>query len=607
MTGSFMTTDSKSIPQRADIDDRHKWNLADIYPDDAAWENDFKKAHTLIEKADGFAGKLAESPATMYACFATRDEMTMILGRLYQYAYLNKDLDNRVSKYQAMVERAANLSAQAGAAYSFVEPELLLIDESKLREMAARFEKPDHYDFYIRELIRSKAHIRSREVEEVLAMASMVTRAPDTIFGMLDDADIKYPPIKDADGVETAITKQRAMKLLESPDRRVRQDAFRSLYTPYRDHLNTLGASLAASVNGDVFEARVRRYESCLHAALDGHNIPVDVYHQLIEATEKRTEVLHRWIALRRKLLKIDKIATWDMFCPLFPEQDYEVPYDDAVRQTIDATRPLGAPYTKRLEEAFATRWVDVFETPGKGSGAYNYATYTVHPFVLMNYTRTVDNMFTLAHEMGHALHSYMANTTQPYPKARYSIFVAEVASTLNEGLLLDYLLKRVTDDGQRLYLLNRAIDNTVGTFFNQVLYAHFELDTHREIEKGGALSPDMMSARWAELTARYHGDAYEICDFIPIKWSRIPHFYTAFYVYQYATSYAASQAILSKFLGGESGIIEKYLRMLSAGGSDYPIELLKICGIDMTTASPVAATLDLFEQQVAEVERLTR
>lgn len=602
-----MTSDSKTIPQRAAIDDRHKWDLADIYPDDNAWEADFRRTQELIDQAAGFAGKLAESSATMYACLKTRDEMTMILSRLYQYAYLNKDLDNRVSKYQAMVERAANLSAQAGAAFAFVEPELLEIDEPKLRAMAAQFEKPDHYDFYIRELIRSKTHIRSQEVEEVLAMASMVTRAPDTIFGMLDDADIKYPSIKDTDGEEVEITKQRAMKLLESPDRQVRHDAFQSLYTPYREHLNTLGASLAGSVNGDVFEAKVRHYESCLHAALDGNNIPVDVYHQLIEATEKRADVLHRWIELRRKLLKVDKIGTWDMFCPLFPEQDYEVPYDDAVRQTIDATRALGGAYTQRLEEAFGKRWVDVYETPGKGSGAYNYATFTVHPFVLMNYNRTVDNMFTLAHEMGHALHSYLANSTQPYPKARYSIFVAEVASTLNEGLVLDYLLKRVEDDGQRLYLLNRAIDNTVGTFFNQVLYAHFELDIHREIEKGGALSPDVMSNMWAELTARYHGDAYEICDLIPLKWARIPHFYTAFYVYQYATSYAASQAILSKFLGGESGIIDKYLKMLSAGGSDYPIELLKICGVDMTTPYPVAATLDLFEQQVAEVERLTK
>lgn len=602
-----MTSDTKAIPQRVEIDDRFKWNLADIYPDDAAWEADFKTAQTLIEKAAGFAGKLAESPSTMYACLATRDEMTMILSRLYQYAYLNKDLDNRVSRFQAMVERAANLSAQAGAAYAYVEPELLEIDETRLRQMAAQFEKPQHYDFYIKELIRSKAHIRSKEVEEVLAMSSMVTRAPDTIFGMLDDADIKYPPITDADGEEVAITKQRAMKLLESPDRRVRHDAFRSLYTPYREHLNTLGASLAASINGDLFEAKVRRYESCLHSALDGNNIPVDVYHQLIEATERRAEVLHRWIDLRRKLLKVDKIGTWDMFCPLFPDQDYEVTYDDAVRQTIDATRALGASYTQRLEEAFSKRWVDVFETPGKGSGAYNYATFTVHPFVLMNYSRTVDNMFTLAHEMGHALHSFMANSTQPYSKARYSIFVAEVASTLNEGLLLDYLLKKATDDSQRLYLLNRAIDNTVGTFFNQVLYARFELDIHSEVEKGGALSPDIMSNMWADLTARYHGDAYEVCDLIPIKWSRIPHFYTAFYVYQYATSYAASQAILSKFLGGESGIIEKYLKMLSAGGSDYPIELLKICGVDMTTPSPVAATLDLFEQQVAEVERLTK
>jgi len=433
----------------------------------------------------------------------------------------------------------------------------------------------------------------------------MVTRGPDNIFGMLDDADIKYRPIKDAQGQEVSITKQRAMKLLESPDRRVRRDAYTSLYEPYRDHANTIGAALASSVNADVFVARSRRYPSCLHAALDSYNIPVDVYHQLIEATERHADALATWVSLRKKLLKIDRVGAWDMFCPLFPEHDYEVGYGDAVRQTLEATTPLGSRYGGTLTRAFENRWVDVYETEGKGSGAYNASTYSVHPFVLMNYNDTVDHMFTLAHEMGHALHSHLANAAQPYAKAGFSIFVAEVASTLNEGLLLDHLLKRVTDSGQRLYLLNRAVDNTVGTFFNQVLYAHFELDIHTEIEKGGALSPELMNKMWVDLTAKYHGPDFEVDDLIGFKWARIPHFYRAFYVYQYATSYAASQAILAKFLGGEPGIIDKYLTMLSSGGRDHPIELLKICGVDMTTPTPIEATLKLFAEQVAEIERL--
>ncbi|MEW5796870.1 MAG: oligoendopeptidase F [Candidatus Zixiibacteriota bacterium] len=599
--------EQKTIPIRNQIADKHKWNLADIYADEAAWDADYQKAKSLIAQAKQFAGKLADSPQTMYACFHTRTELQIILSNLYQYAYLNKDLDNRVSKYQALTERAAALSSDAGAAYSFVEPELLTIDESRLQKMAAQFPRTDEYDFYIKELIRSKQHIRSEEVEEVLALSSLVTRGPDTIFSMLDDADIKYPSVRDEHGNEVQLTKQRAIKLLESSDPRVRKETHEAFYSPYREHTNTLGASLASAVNTDVFYTRTRRYDSCLHAALDSNNIPIEVYHALIETTEKNLQGLHEYVCLRKRLLKLDEIHSYDMFCPLFPEQKYEVPYDDAVRQVIESAAALGDEYGRQLRHAFHHRWVDVWETEGKGSGAYSSHSYTAHPFVLMNYNDTVDSFFTLAHELGHAMHSHFTCKTQPYPKSHYAIFVAEVASTLNEGLLLDYLLKRTKDDRQRLYLLDRAIDNAVGTFFNQVMYAHFELDIHTEVENGGALSPELMTAKWRELTQKYYGPDFTVDDFTPLKWSRIPHFYMSFYVYQYATSFAATQAILRRFLNGESGLIEKYLTMLRAGGSDHPIELLKRCGVDMTTPTPIEATLKQFAEQVAEVERMTR
>jgi oligoendopeptidase F len=497
------------------------------------------------------------------------------------------------------------VASLGAAAFSFVEPELLHIAETTLLSMSGQFEKTDEYDFYIKELIRSKAHVRSEEVEEVLALSANVARGPDTIFTMLDDADLKYPSIKDEDGREVQLTKQRYQKFMESSDRRVRRDASDALYSAYREHLNTLGASLAASVNKDVFYSRVRHYDNCLHGALDGNNIPLSVYRGLIETTEKNLDGLHAYTKLRKRLLKLEEIMPYDMICPLFPEQDYDVAYEDAVRQVIESSQPLGEKYVRTLQDAFANCWVDVFETEGKGSGAYNYATYSVHPFVLMNYNDTVDNMFTLAHEMGHAMHAHVANSAQPYPKARYSVFVAEVASTLNEGLLLHYLLKMVTDTRQRLYLLNRWIDNAVGTYFNQVFYAHFELAIHEEVEKGGALSPDFMNKLWGDLTQKYYGPDLTIDDHAPLKWSRIPHFYTAFYVYQYATSFAASQAILTKFLSGEEGLIDKYLTMLSSGGRDHPIELLKICGIDMATPAPVEATLKMFAESVAEMDKL--
>ncbi|RME19796.1 MAG: oligoendopeptidase F family protein, partial [Candidatus Zixiibacteriota bacterium] len=453
----------------------------------------------------------------------------------------NKDLDNRVSTYQAMTERAAMLSTKAGAAFSFVEPELLSVSDDRLRELASQFERTDLFDFYISELIRSRAHVRSAEVEELLAQAANVARGAETIFTMLDDADLKYPAITDEHGQEVQLTKQRFARFMESTDRRVREAAHTAFYSVYRDHVNTTGASLAASVNRDVFYSRARRFDNCLEAALNGDNIPVDVYHALLDTTEAGLDGLHAYIGLRRKLLDLDRVRTWDLLCPLFPDENYEVPYDEAVSEVIAAVAPLGNEYQQALKDAFASRWVDVYETEGKGGGAYSYGNYDVHPFVLMNYNETIDNMFTLAHEMGHAMHSHLSNRTQPFEKAQYSIFVAEVASTLNEGLLLEHLLKKADNDRRKAFLITRYLDNTFGTFFNQVMYARFELRIHETVEAGKALSPETMSGWWRELTETYYGPDFGIDDLTPLKWSRIPHFYRAFYVYQYATSYAAS------------------------------------------------------------------
>ena len=595
----------KAIPQRDDIEEKYKWNLADIYKSEDEWQADLKKAKSLIEKAKDFSGKLAGSAELLYECLETRSSLGMICFNLYQYAKLNQDLDNRVSKYQAMTEQAAMLSSEAGAAYSFVEPELLAIDDAGLKELSGKFPKTDVYDFYITELIRSRKHVRSAEVEEILAQSGVIARGPETIFTMLDDADIKYPMVKDEDGNEVQLTKQRFAKFLESSDQNIRRAANDGLFSAYKSHVNTIGASLSSSVNKDVFYARARRHESCLHAALDSFNIPVLVYHALIENTESDLAAPHKWMGLRKKILKLDTLYPYDVYCPLFPDQNYEVKYPEAVENVIQAAAPLGEKYVATIKEGFDSRWVDVFETEGKGGGAYSWGNYSAHPYVLMNYNDTVDNMFTLAHEMGHCLHSYLSNKTQPYPKAQYSIFVAEVASTLNEGLMLKHLLAKITDSRQRLFLLNRHIDNTLGTFFHQVMYGHFELKIHEMVEKGEALSPDTMSEMWEELTKKYYGPEMTIDKYAKYKWSRIPHFYRAFYVYQYATSYCASQAILDKFLAGEEGIIDKYLELLSSGGSDYPIEQLKKCGVDMTTPDPVKATLKLFSEQVDEVEKL--
>ncbi len=600
------TSKSKSIPQRSDIEEKDKWNLGDIYPTDNDWEDDYKKAEELIEKADSFKGNLSESASTLYDCLETRSSLSLICDNLHQYARMNQDLDSRMSKYQAMTDRAAMLSSKASAAFSFVEPELLQIDDDTLLKMADQFPKTDIYDFYIRELIRSRAHIRSAEVEEVLAQADMIARAPDSIFGMLDNADISYPTIKDENGEDLKLTKQRYQKIImECPVQSVRREANEAFLSSYKDLLNTIGATLATAVNKDVFYAKARKYETSLHNSLDAGNIPVEVYHSLLDTTESNIESLHKWMAVRKKVLGLDKLYSYDVYCPLFPDMTYSVPYDEAVKQVLEAVAPLGEKYCSDLKAGFDSRWVDVYETEGKRGGAYSWGSYSSHPFVLMNYNDTINNMFTLAHEMGHAMHSFLSNRKQPYQKAAYSIFVAEVASTLNEGLLHDYLLRKADNDKQKLFLLNRQIDNTLGTFFHQVMFARFELMIHETVEKGNALSPDLMSEMWVELTRKYNGPAVEPDDFTKYKWARIPHFYWNFYVYQYATSFAASQAILKRFLSGEDGLIEKYLGLISSGGSDYPIEQLRKCGVDMTTSDPVEATIQLFSQNVDELEKL--
>ena len=599
-------SETSSLPSRDGIDKKHKWNLSDIYADDNAWDEGYKRVQGLIEKAKDFTGKLNESAQTLFECLEIRTDLNLSVFQLFQYARLNRDIDNRVSKYQSMTDRAAMLSSLAGAAYSFVEPEMLKMSDDKLKEMAGQFPKTDIYDFYIRELIRSRPHIRSEEVEELLAQSAMVARGAENVFTMLDDADMTYPEVKDEDGNTVKLTKQRYAKILESTNGEVRKNAHAAFYSSYQNHLNTLSASLASTVNNDIFYTKARGFKSCLHNPLYGDNIPPEVYHSLISTTEKHIEGLHKYVALRKKILKLEKIHSYDMFCPLFPERDYQVNYDQAVEAVIESTTSLGADYTAALKNAFDSRWVDVYETEGKGSGAYNWGNYKVHPFILMNYNGTIDNMFTLAHEMGHAMHSHLSCGKQSYQKAGYSIFVAEVASTLNEGLLLEHLLKKATDDLDKLFILNRQMDNTVGTFFNQVMYANFELTIHETVEKGGALSPDMMTGLWRKLTEKYYGPHLTIDDYSIIKWCRIPHFYMMYYVFQYATSYAASQAIMARFIAGDTTIVGKYIEMLSAGGSDYPINLLKNCGVDMTKPESVEATVKMFADQVDEMERLT-
>ncbi|MEE9441745.1 MAG: oligoendopeptidase F [candidate division Zixibacteria bacterium] len=595
--------EQKAIPQRTGIEEKHKWDLSVIFDSDETWEKSNQKAEELINKAKDFAGKLSESPEILFNCLELRTKLSLIVFDLFQYARLNKDLDGRQSKYQAMTERAAMLSSKAEASFSFIEPELLQIDKDKLEEMGQKFPRTDLYDFYIKEFNRSREHIRSGEVEELLARSAVISRGPQSIFSMFDSADIKYPEIEDENGNAVQLTKQRFAKFMESPDRRVRREANGKFFEPYKNNINTLGAMLASSVNADVFYARARKFDSSLHHALDVYNIPTSVYHSLLDSTQKYINGLHQYVSLRKKVLKLDAVYTYDLYCPLISELNIDVPYTTAIDEIREATKTLGNEYEQVLMGGFDSRWIDVYETEGKVGGAYNWANFNTHPFVLMNYNNTLSNQFTLAHEMGHALHSHLANQNQPYQKANYSIFVAEVASTINEGLLHHYLVQQTDDDNKKAFLTDRWLMGALGTYFQQVLYAHFELKIHEHVEGGQALSPDIMNGILKDLLLKYFGPDYTVDEFTKYKWSRVPHFYRAYYVYQYATSFAASQAILKRFLDGEEGIIDKYLNLLRSGGNDYPIEQLKKCGVDMTTSEPFEATLELFASRVKELE----
>ena len=415
-----MTTETKDknrIPKRDEIEEKYRWNLTDLYKDTDTWEADFEKMQLLMTQLKTFAGNLNNAD-NLFECLEVRSEMSRVMSCLFQYAKLNLDLDSRNSTFQEMVDRAMMLSSEASAASSFVEPELLKTSDEELLKLSLKFKDQHIYDFYVKELIRERHHVRSEEVEEILSMASTFASGADQTFSMLDDADIKYPTIKDENGNDLQLTKQRYARCMESSDPRVRQESNEAFYTAYKSHINTLSATLSTEVSKNIFYSKARKYNNTLHRALDGNNIPVDVYMSLLDTTEKQIEALHKWTALRKKVLKLEKIYPYDMLCPLFPEYDYEVPYDEAVNKVIECCQPLGEDYNQRLKFAFGNRWVDVYETDGKTGGAYSWGNYSAHPFVLMNYNDTVDNMFTLAHELGHCMHSVYSNETQTVSKS---------------------------------------------------------------------------------------------------------------------------------------------------------------------------------------------
>ncbi|MDD9783075.1 oligoendopeptidase F [Priestia megaterium] len=595
----------KKLPSRSEIKVEDTWKLEDIFASDDAWEKEFEEVKALIPQMEKFKGKLGESAQTLYDALQEQDELTMRVSKLYTYAHMRYDQDTTNSFYQGLNDRIKTLYTQIASALSYVTPEILSIEESKIKQYMAEHKELKLYAHALDEITRERPHILSESEEALLAQASEVLGSSSNTFGMLNNADLEFPSIKDENGEEVEITHGRYIRFLESSDRRVRKEAFKAVYETYGKFKNTFASTLSGTVKKDNFSARVRHYNSARHSALSTNNIPEEVYDNLVKTVNDNLHLLHRYIDLRKKVLGIEELHMYDLYTPLVKDVKMEVTYEEAKDYILKGLKPLGEDYLNVLKEGFENRWVDVHENKGKRSGAYSSGTYGTNPYILMNWQDNVNNLFTLAHEFGHSVHSYYTRKTQPYPYGDYSIFVAEVASTCNEALLNDYLLKTIDDEKQRLYLLNHYLEGFRGTVFRQTMFAEFEHDVHVRAQNGEPLTPELLTKLYYDLNKKYFGDNLVIDEEIGLEWARIPHFYYNYYVYQYATGFSAAAALSKQILEEEDVAVERYVGFLKSGSSDYPIEVLKKAGVDMTTSQPIEEALAVFEEKLTEMERL--
>ncbi|MEZ0536630.1 oligoendopeptidase F [Caldicellulosiruptoraceae bacterium PP1] len=588
--------------KRSEIDNKYKWNLEDIYPTYDKWEQDFKTVQTTyIPKFKNYQGKLNNSKALL-ECLQLRDKMMRLTEKVYVYANMKADENQADNKVNEMRSRSETLYSNALASVSFIQPELLSLPEKTLKSYLSD-KQLSEYKQYLDSVIKQKAHTLSKEGEELLANLSDLASSPKAIYDQLKLADMTFPKIKDEKGNEIQLSQGSYGRYLESKDRDFRKRAFEGIYSSFDKVKNTLAATLNAEVKKNIYFAKARKYNSALEAALDSEFIPRSVYDNLVKAVNNNVKYLHKYVDLRQKVLKVDKVHIYDMYVPLVENYEMNIPYEDAKKLILKGLNPLGKDYINNLQNAFDSRWIDVYETENKYSGGYQWGSYDTHPYILMNYDDTVDSMLTVAHELGHAMNAFYTNKTQKYINSNVPIFTAEVASTTNEFLMLNYMIKNAKSDDEKLYLLNSLIENIRGTVYTQVMYAEFEKTIHERVEKGEALSAETLNNIWKDLMVKYYGQNFEVDPLAPLWWSRIPHFYMNFYVYKYATSMAAANEIV-KNLNNQKNI-DKYIEFLKAGSSDYPINVLKKAGVDMTSTKPVDNLLQYFGQLVDEMEKI--
>lgn len=594
---------------RAQIPEKYTWDLTPVYPSEEAYQ---KAKGAMVAKFDQiltYKGKLGQSANQLYACLNLNSEISKEASRLYSYVSFKSDLDTRDTKYLGMRQELSQLLTDYSTKAAFIQPEILEIDPAKLNKFIASKKELKVFEFYIKDLLRSKAHLLSEKEEKIIAETGLFAGAPSTIYSLFSNAEFPFPEIVLSDGKKVKIDLATFATLRALPVRADRELVFNSLFGKIYDFRRTFGATMDANIKRHLFTAHVRNYNSCLETSLDANNIPTEVYQALIKNVNDNLATFHRYLKIKQQMLGVDTLKYTDLYAPVVKDLDLSYPIETAQTLILEALQPLGSDYTKTVQKAFDERWIDVYPTPAKRSGAYsNGSVYDVHPYILLNYNEKYDDVSTLAHELGHTMHSYYSNKTQPYPLSDYSIFVAEVASTFNEVLLFHDNLNKITDPNQKLTLLMNYLDGIKGTVFRQTQFAEFELRMHEMAERGEQLTGDSLTELYKQIVRAYYGHDKGVCyvdDIISIEWAYIPHFYYNFYVYQYATSFTAATALAKKVMENDKTARSNYLKFISSGGSDYPINLLKKAGVDMTTADPFTLTMKEMNWVMDEIEKV--
>ncbi len=593
------------LKERKDIPKEYKWDIESMYESVEQWERDLQYVLTKVEDFSKYKGNISTSGQVLLESLSEQMELLRKVNNIFTYANMRLDEDTRISSSQEMLDRALSAYVKVQEKTSFMTPEILKIDETTLNRFLEETEGLKLYEQHLRNILRRRDHVLSSEEENILAQMGEICSFPEKAYSMMNNADIKFPKITDEQGVEVEITQSNFIPLMESKNRDVRMKAFEGLYSTYESFKNTYAQLLNGNVKANIINARIRKYNSALEASLDENNIPVSVYKNLINSVHNNLDSMYKYMDIRKRALEVEELHMYDLYTPIVKDVDFNIPYEEGKELIIKGLQPLKDEYIGIVKEGFNNGWIDVYENKGKRSGAYSSGTYDSKPFILTNYHNTLDSVFTLAHEMGHSIHSYLSNKHQPYVYSDYSIFLAEVASTTNEALLLDYMLKNVKDDREKLYLLNHYLEQFRTTVFRQTMFAEFEMIIHEHVEKGGALTADYLCETYKKLNEKYYGPNMVVDDLIAMEWARIPHFYYNFYVFQYATGFSAAVALSQMILNEGDKAVDRYLNFLRSGRSDYPINILKSAGVDMTTEEPVNNALKVFKELVEEMDKL--